>query len=81
MRVGIGLPASVFFPKKQYLPEWAPSAVIEVGKKQLQAEGIAHQKLCLIHYAGGVSSVSMELMEPHPAWDLPLATPRGLLCP
>jgi hypothetical protein len=43
MRVGIGLPASVFFPKKQYLPEWAPSAVIEISTKQLQAEGIAQQ--------------------------------------
>jgi hypothetical protein len=43
MRVGIGLPASVFFRKKQYLPEWVQSAVIEISTKQLQAEGIAHQ--------------------------------------
>jgi hypothetical protein len=34
--------------------------------------------LCVIHYAKGDKSVTTELTEPHPAWDLPLATPQGL---
>jgi hypothetical protein len=78
-RVKIDPIAIPFEVLTHHLPEGFPAATIEATNQQLQAQGITHQYLCLIHCTKGQKSVSTELAEPHPAWDLPLATPQG--CP
>lgn len=80
-RVKIDPLAISFEVLTHHLPEGFPAASLEATNQQLQAQGITHQYLCLIHYAKGEKSVSTELSEPHPAWDLPLAPPQELPCP
>ena len=77
-RVKIDPLAIPFEALSHHLPEGFPSSAIEATNQQLQDQGITHQYLCVIHYAKGDKSVTTELTEPHPAWDLPLATPQGL---
>lgn len=77
-RVKIDPLAIPFETLTHHLPEGFPSAAIEATNQQLQAQGITHQYLCVIHYDKGDKVVSTELTEPHPSWDLPLTTPSGL---
>jgi release factor glutamine methyltransferase len=72
-RVKIDPLAIPFDVLTHHLPEGFPGAKIEATTQQLQAQGITHEYLCLIHYAKGEKTVGTELTEPHPAWDLPLA--------
>lgn len=80
-RVKIDPLAISFEALNNHLPEHCPATAMEAANQQLQTQGITHQYLCVIHYAKGEKSVSTELTGPHPAWDLPLPTPKGLFCP
>lgn len=60
-----------------HLPAGLPVEEIATINEELQAQGITHQYLCVIHYSKGEKGVRTAWSAPHPAWDLPLAAPSA----
>lgn len=61
---------------EQHLPDGFAAGKMQDLNRQLQEQGITHQYLCVIHYEKGVKSIATQFSDPHPAWDMPLASPE-----
>jgi release factor glutamine methyltransferase len=60
---------------QHHLPDSVSDAAMTAVSQELQAKGITHQYLCVMHYVKqGQKTIATRFCEPHPRWDEPLTT-------